>query len=65
MAKKQSDYFRAIFFALAAFVFMSLFWKFLGSLINSQTGYLVWSWNLVRKLTTWGFTVIAFFGGLE
>lgn len=64
MAKKQSNYIKAVVFAAVAFIFMTLFWKFIGSFIDMQSGYLDWSWNLVRKLTTWGFTIFAFFGGL-
>lgn len=64
MARKQSDYIRAIVFAAVVFTFMTLFWRFLGSFVDMQSAYLDWSWNLVRKLTTWGFTVFAFFGGL-
>lgn len=65
MAKKQSNYIKAVIFAAVVFIFMTLFWKFLGNIVGVQTGYLAWSWNLVRKLTTWGFAIFAFFGGLE
>ena len=64
MAKKM-NFVKAIVFGAVAFVLMTLFWRFLGNLVGIQTGYLAWSWNLVRKLTTLGFTIIAFFGGLE
>jgi len=56
---------KAVVYASMAYVFMTLFWKFMGSFIDMQSSYLAWSWNLVRKLTTLGSTIIAFFGGLE
>ena len=62
---KKPNLIKAIIFGAVAFVIMTLFWRFLGNLIGSQVAYLAWSWNLVRKLTTLGFTIIAFFGGLE
>jgi hypothetical protein len=62
---KKPDLIKAIIFAVCAFVLMTLFWRFLGNLIGAQFGYLAWSLNLVRKLTTLGFTIIAFFGGLK
>ena len=65
MARKQSTYIKAVVFAAVAFILMTLFWKSLGSFVDMQSSYLEWSWNLVRKLTTWGFTIFAFFGGLN
>ena len=62
---KKPNFIKAIIFGAVAFVLMTLFWRFLGNLIGTQAGYLGWSWNLVRKLTTLGFTIIAFLGGLE
>lgn len=62
---KKPNFVKAIIFGAVAFVLMTLFWRFLGNLIGAQAGYLGWSWNLVRKLTTVGLTIIAFFGGLE
>jgi len=64
MAKKM-NFVKAIVFGAVAFVLMTLFWRFLGNLVGTQVGYMAWSWNLVRKLTTLGLTIIAFFGGLE
>jgi hypothetical protein len=65
MDKKYAKYVKALLMAVAAFAFMTLFWRFLGSFVPAQTGYLAWSWTLVRKLTTLGFTAMAFFGGLR
>jgi len=62
---KKPNYVKAVVLAAIAFVLMTLFWRFLGSLVGTQTGYLSWAWTAVRKLTTLGFTVLAFFGGLE
>jgi len=64
MAKKP-NFVKAIVFGAVACVLMSLFWRFMGNLVGSQTGYLAWAWTLVRKITTLGFTAMAFFGGLK
>jgi small-conductance mechanosensitive channel len=61
---KKPNFVKAIVFGAVAFVLMTLFWRFLGNLVSPQTGYLAWARTLVRKLTTLGFTIIAFFGGL-
>jgi len=62
---KKLNFIRAIIFALAAFILITLFWRFLGNLAGHQTGYLAWAWTAVRKITTLGFSAMAFFGGLE
>jgi hypothetical protein len=64
MNKKQ-NFIKAIIFGAVAFIFMTYFWKFLGNLVGPQFGYFAWAWTLVRKITTLGFAISAFFGGLE
>ena len=65
MASKQNNYIKAVEFGAVVFILMTLFWKLLGSFVNIDNSYLTWSWNLVRKLTTWGFTIFAFFGSWD
>ena len=62
---KKPNFIKAIIFGAVAFIFMTYFWKFLGNLVSPQFGYLAWAWTAVRKITTLGATVLAFFGGLE
>jgi len=65
MDKKQKIFIKAFVIAVAVFIFMTLFWRFLGSFVTMQSSYLSWSWNLVRKISTWGFAIFAFLGGLN
>jgi len=65
MVKKKPNFIKAIVFGAIAFILMSLFWKFLGSLTGHQPVFMAWAWNVARKLTTWGFAILAFIGGLE
>jgi len=62
---KKMNLIKAIVLGAAAFVLMTLCWRFMGSLVGTQTGYLGWAWTLVRKLTTLGAAVLAFLGGLK
>jgi len=62
---KKTNFTKAMIFGAVAFIFMTLFWRFLGNTIGTQAGYLAWAWTAVRKITTLGFAVLGFFGGLE
>ena len=64
MAKKP-NYKKAILLGAAAFVLMTLFWRFLGNLRSPQDAFMSWAWDVARKLTTWGFAAMAFIGGLK
>ena len=62
---KKLNFVRAIIFGAVAFVLMSLFWKFIGSLRSPQDAFMAWAWDVARKLTTWGLAILSFIGGLK